>query len=118
MRTSFRRRGRLGSLLVGAVSALAIATPSASAIAPSEVPSIGADTGRFTLPITCDISIPALANIKVLNLAGTVDIQGIAPVQAADWLGHSALMHLRTYAHVMPVEEVPAQTLASFLIQS
>ncbi|MBO9531910.1 MAG: hypothetical protein J7513_02935 [Solirubrobacteraceae bacterium] len=83
MRFTSRRRGRLSTLLLSAGAALAVAAPSASAIAPAEVPSIGADTGRFTLPITCDISVPALFNLKVLNLAGTVDIKGIAPVQLA-----------------------------------
>lgn len=42
-------------------------------------------------------------------------LQGVPPVEAAAWLGHSPVMHLRTYAHVMPVDEVPVQTLASFL---
>lgn len=80
MRFSFSR-GRLGTLLAGAGAALAFAAPNASAIPVQDVPSIGADTGRFTLPITCNITVPALGNIQVLNLAGTVDIQGIAPVQ-------------------------------------
>ena len=76
-------RGRLGSLLVGAAAALAVVAPTASAIAPADVPGIGADTGRFTLPITCDISVPALNNLRVLQLPASVDIQGIAPVQLA-----------------------------------
>ena len=83
MSNPFRRRGRLSALFLGAGTALAVAAPGAHAITPSEVPSIGADTGRFTLPITCDISVPALGNLKVLNLGGTVDIRGIAPVQLA-----------------------------------
>lgn len=78
------RLGRRGSLAAVAGAALALAVPTgAQAIAPADVPAIGADTGRFTLPITCDISVPWLGNLKVLNLAGTVDIQGIAPVQLA-----------------------------------
>ncbi|MBJ7471925.1 MAG: hypothetical protein JHD16_11520 [Solirubrobacteraceae bacterium] len=78
------RRGRAGSLVAGVATALALAAPiSASAIAPADVPDIGADTGRFTLPITCDIKVPALGNLQVLQLPGTVDIQGIAPVQLA-----------------------------------
>ncbi|MDQ8045197.1 MAG: DUF6801 domain-containing protein [Solirubrobacteraceae bacterium] len=53
------------------------------AIAPADVPDIGADTGRFTLPITCQINVPLLNGFTVLNLNGSVDIQGIAPVQLA-----------------------------------
>lgn len=78
------RRRRVGALVAGATAALAIAAPTpASAIPVSEVPDIGADAGRFTLPITCDITVPALGNLKVINLPGTVDIKGIAPVQLA-----------------------------------
>lgn len=78
------RRRRVGSLVAGATAALALAAPmSASAIPVAEVPDIGADAGRFTLPITCDIKVPALGNLTVLNLPGTVDIKGIAPVQLA-----------------------------------
>jgi hypothetical protein len=80
MHLSFSR-SRLGSLLAGATAALAFAAPNAAAIPVQDVPAIGADTGRFTLPITCNITVPALGNLQVLNLAGTVDIQGIAPVQ-------------------------------------
>lgn len=82
MRFSLSHR-RLTSLLACAGAALAVAAPQASAIDVADVPSIGADTGRFTLPITCDITLPTLGNIKVLQLGGTVDIQGIAPVQLA-----------------------------------
>lgn len=80
MRFSFSR-GRLASALASAGALLAVAAPHASAIAPANVPSVGADAGRFTLPITCNISIPALGNVQILKLGGTVDIQGIAPVQ-------------------------------------
>lgn len=45
-------------------------------------------------------------------------LKGVPPVQAAAWLGHSPVMHLRTYAHVMPIDEVPAQVLASLLIHA
>ena len=78
------RRRRAGALIAGATAALALAAPmSASAIPVSELPEIGADAGRFTLPLSCDITVPALGNLKVINLAGTVDIRGIAPVQLA-----------------------------------
>ncbi len=78
----FRRRA--GALAAGATAALALAAPmSAQAIPVAELPEIGADAGRFTLPITCDITVPQLGNLKVINLAGSVDIRGIAPVQLA-----------------------------------
>lgn len=84
MRSSTSRLGRLGTLAASVAAVAALAAPSpASAIDPADVPGIGADTGRFTLPITCDISIPWLGNIKILQLPATVDIQGIAPVQLA-----------------------------------
>lgn len=73
---SFVRRMRIPAALMAAAFALAPTT--SSALDPQLVPSIGADTGRFTLPISCQISI---ANIKLIKIAGTVDIQGIAPVQ-------------------------------------
>lgn len=42
-------------------------------------------------------------------------LQGVPAVQAAAWLGHSPEMHLRTYAHVMPVDEIPVEHLAALL---
>jgi hypothetical protein len=69
-------------LAAASAAAAALATPmSASALAPADVPAIGADTGRFTLPITCSITVPALGNLKVIDLPASVDIQGVAPVQ-------------------------------------
>jgi len=58
--------------------AVALIPSTASALDPKLVPSIGADTGRFTLPIKCGIK---LGTLKVITLNGTVDIEGIAPVQ-------------------------------------
>lgn len=58
--------------------AAALAPTTASALDPQLVPSIGADTGRFTLPIACGIK---LGTLKVATIKGTVDIEGIAPVQ-------------------------------------
>jgi hypothetical protein len=77
----FMRRAR-GVLTVVAATAATVAATlapnTASALDPALVPSIGADTGRFTLPISCQISV---AKLKLIKIAGTVDIQGIAPVQ-------------------------------------
>lgn len=82
MSNRLTRRRRVGALIAGATAALAFAAPTpASAIPVAEVPDIGADAGRFTLPITCDVKVPFLGNLTVLNLPGTVDIKGIAPVQ-------------------------------------
>jgi hypothetical protein len=79
-----RRGQRRGSLLALAGAVCALASPAAAmAIAPADVPDIGADTGRFTLPITCKINVPALFGVTVITLPATVDIQGIAPVQLA-----------------------------------
>lgn len=41
--------------------------------------------------------------------------RGVPAAQAASTLGHSAQEHLRTYAHVMPVEEVAVADLAGAL---
>ncbi len=74
-----RARGALAitaSVAATAIAALAPAT--SSALDTKLVPSIGADTGRFTLPIACQIK---LGNVKLIKINGTVDIQGIAPVQ-------------------------------------
>lgn len=77
-RSSLRRlRGACATLAVAAL----LAPSTASALDPALVPSIGADTGRFNLPITCGIKLPAFGNVKVANIKGAVDIQGIAPVQ-------------------------------------
>ncbi len=70
-------RGLRGAFAVLAVAAT-LAPTTASALDPALVPSIGADTGRFTLPISCQISV---GTIKLIKIGGTVDIQGIAPVQ-------------------------------------
>lgn len=73
---SFLRRMRGAFALMAAAAAL---TPSTSgALDLPQVPSIGADTGRFTLPISCQIS---LGTLKLIKIGGTVDIQGVAPVQ-------------------------------------
>ncbi|HEX5357946.1 MAG TPA: DUF6801 domain-containing protein [Aquabacterium sp.] len=74
--SSFLRRMR-GALALMAVG-VALAPTTASALDTNLVPSIGADTGRFTLPISCQISVGTL---KLIKIGGTVDIQGIAPVQ-------------------------------------
>lgn len=68
---------RTGAALA-AVAAMASVHTSAYALDPALVPSVGADTGRFTLPISCGIK---LGGVKVITIKGTVDIQGIAPVQ-------------------------------------
>jgi hypothetical protein len=69
-----RLRGALALLAVTA----ALVPTAANALDPQLVPSIGADTGRFTLPILCGIKIGTL---KVAQIRGSVDIEGIAPVQ-------------------------------------
>jgi hypothetical protein len=76
-RTPLVRRAR-GVLALTAVAAVLAVPTTASALDPKLVPSIGADTGRFTLPIKCGIK---LGGLKIISLNGTVDIEGIAPVQ-------------------------------------
>jgi hypothetical protein len=80
---SVPKRAARRALIAAALGAAAmLGVPAgASALAPADVPGIGADTGRFTLPIKCQITLPWLGNIQVLTLDGTVDIEGIAPVQ-------------------------------------
>jgi hypothetical protein len=69
-----RMRGAFALIAVG----VALVPTTSRALDTKLVPSIGADTGRFTLPISCQIS---LGTLKVIKIGGTVDIQGIAPVQ-------------------------------------
>lgn len=75
-KASFLRNMR-GAIALTAIAAALIPT-TASALDPKLVPSIGADTGRFTLPIKCGIK---MGTLKIITLNGTVDIEGIAPVQ-------------------------------------
>lgn len=76
--TSWRRLS--GACAAVAVIAALVPT-TALALDPALVPSIGADTGRFNLPIKCGIKLPSFGNVKVATIGGTVDIEGIAPVQ-------------------------------------
>ena len=39
---------------------------------------------------------------------------GVPVAQAAAWLGHTPAVHLRTYAHVMPLDEVSDERMVSF----
>ncbi len=75
--TGFAAKVRAG-LAMSAIAAAVLAPTTANALDPALVPSIGADTGRFTLPILCGIK---LGGLKVAQIRGTVDIEGIAPVQ-------------------------------------
>ncbi len=76
---SFSRRARETVAVVVASAMMAPST--ASALNPEIVPSVGADTGRFTLDLTCAVRLPWLGGLKIIDLPGTADIQGIAPVQ-------------------------------------
>ena len=67
-----------GAFALAAAAAATFVPATSHALDPTLVPSIGADTGRFTLPIKCGIK---LGTLKVISINGTVDIQGIAPVQ-------------------------------------
>lgn len=53
----------------------------ASALDPAHVPSIGADTGRFNFPIRCEVRLPFLGNLRIIDIYGDADIKGVAPVQ-------------------------------------
>ncbi|MBW8483018.1 hypothetical protein [Actinomadura parmotrematis] len=57
---------------------LALVQPPAHALPPGDVPAVGADTGRFKLPIGCTIT---LGGLPVFYLPTDVDVQGVAPVQ-------------------------------------
>lgn len=77
--SSVRVRGV--GVLAAAVAALALPA-SATALKPADVPDIGVDTGRFSLPIKCAISVPVGgAAIKVFDLNTTVDVQGVAATE-------------------------------------
>ncbi len=77
--SSLRRvRGAFTVMAATAATVAATLAPNtASALDPALVPSIGADTGRFTLPIKCGIK---LGGLKLITINGLVDIEGIAPV--------------------------------------
>ena len=77
---SFFHRVR-NTLVSAAVIAAVIVPSTASAIDESIIPSIGADTGRFNLALSCGVSLPFLGGLKILRLPGKVDIKGIAPAQ-------------------------------------
>jgi hypothetical protein len=80
--TSMSLPRALRTALALMTAAAALAPVTASALDTKLVPSIGADTGRFTLPISCGIKLPEiLGNVEVIKINGTVDIEGIAPVQ-------------------------------------
>lgn len=72
-----RMRGTLATMAVAA----ALVPTTAHALDPALVPSIGADTGRFTLPLKCAIKLPDFNDMQIITIKGTVDIEGIAPVQ-------------------------------------
>lgn len=66
---------------VFAFAALALTPVTVSALDPEKVPSIGADMGRFNLPIECDIKLPSLGDTPLATIGANADIQGIAPVE-------------------------------------
>lgn len=72
---------RMKKTLVATSIACLVAPTTSSAFTADQVPSIGADTGRFTLDLTCAVRLPWLGGLKIMNLPGTADIEGIAPVQ-------------------------------------
>lgn len=75
------RRLRRGLAALAGAAAVALAlvhAPAAQALPPQDVPAVGADTGRFKLPIGCTIT---LAGLPVFYLPTDVDVQGVAPVQ-------------------------------------
>lgn len=79
---STRWRRRLAALAAGAATLLTLAlTGTANALPVQDVPDIGVDTGRFSLPINCAISLPDFGGIKVLDLGTTVDVQGAVAAQ-------------------------------------
>lgn len=71
-----RRLNRMSMVL-----AVTLMPVTASALDTEKVPSIGADTGRFNLPIECGISLPDLGGMELATINATADIEGVAPVQ-------------------------------------
>ncbi|MFB9729156.1 DUF6801 domain-containing protein [Haloechinothrix salitolerans] len=63
--------------MITALATPALAAPSAQALDPEDVPDIGADTGRFKLPVACDIGFHGF---PITTFNTDVDIQGVAPV--------------------------------------
>jgi hypothetical protein len=79
MREQAQRFRRVLALTCGAATMLALAVvPPAHALPPADVPAVGVDTGRFKLPIGCDIF---LGGVKIWRIGTDVDVQGVAPVQ-------------------------------------
>ncbi|WP_232376597.1 hypothetical protein [Amycolatopsis aidingensis] len=79
---SWRFGARLGAALSGALLLTAALPGAATALEPEDLPPIGADSGRFNLPISCAVSLGHEAGgLKLIDLPMNVDIQGVAPTQ-------------------------------------
>ncbi|GAB3563652.1 hypothetical protein GCM10027445_06170 [Amycolatopsis endophytica] len=77
-----RLRRRVAAILTGVTTLLALTlTGTATALPARDVPDIGVDTGRFSLPINCAITLPDFGGVKVLDLGTTVDVQGAVAAQ-------------------------------------
>ncbi|SOD72256.1 hypothetical protein SAMN05892883_1665 [Jatrophihabitans sp. GAS493] len=62
------------------VAVLGLSALPAGAVAAADVPPIGADAGRFNLPITCQI---ALGGVNLIGIDLSVQVQGVAPATLA-----------------------------------
>jgi integrase len=63
----------------------------------------GADRFRTAITRACKAAgVPTFSPHDLRHRRATLShLQGVPPVEAASWLGHSAQEHLRTYAHVV-----------------
>jgi DNA mismatch repair protein MutH len=68
--------------ILGVTTLLALVlTGTANALPEQDVSDIGVDTGRFSLPTNCAITLPDFGGVKVLDLGTTVDVQGAVAAQ-------------------------------------
>ncbi len=74
------RRRLWASALATAGLAAALAPVGANAaLTVDQVPGPNVSAGRFTLPLTCKVTLPWLGNLQVLELPGTVQVAGAMP---------------------------------------
>lgn len=75
-----RRRVRTLALVSAALAPALVAPGGASAaITANQVPGPNISAGKFTLPLTCKISLPWLGKLQILELPATVQVGGAMP---------------------------------------
>lgn len=74
-----RRLLAAAALTAGVAASALAATPASATLSADQVPGPNVSAGRFTLPLTCKVTLPWLGNLQVLTLPGTVEVAGAMP---------------------------------------